>query len=128
MIQKVIMKKLGMKVMDQLVLPIIVEALTNNKNRTAAEIRSTFSKFGGNLRRILAASGLALATGFGTISLDKDLVQEDELLDFLIGNDTDDYEVGDNEYSIFCDQKQSSLFKRGKLVKNMVKRIFRDLI
>jgi len=28
---------------------IIVEAMTNNKNRTAAEIRSTFSKYGGNL-------------------------------------------------------------------------------
>ena len=28
---------------------IIVEALTNNKNRTAAEIRSSFSKYGGNL-------------------------------------------------------------------------------
>jgi YebC/PmpR family DNA-binding regulatory protein len=28
---------------------IIVEALTDNKNRTAAEIRSAFSKFGGNL-------------------------------------------------------------------------------
>ena len=28
---------------------IIVEAMTNNKNRTAAEIRSTFGKFGGSL-------------------------------------------------------------------------------
>ena len=81
---------------------IIVEALTNNKNRTAAEIRSTFSKFGGNL----GESG-SVSFGFdrlGNISLDKNLVQEDELLDFLIENDTDDYEVSDNEYSIFCDQ------------------------
>jgi len=81
---------------------IIVEALTNNKNRTAAEIRSTFSKFGGNL----GESG-SVSFGFdrlGNISLDKNLVKEDELLDFLIENDTDDYEVSDNEYSIFCDQ------------------------
>ena len=28
---------------------IIVEALTNNKNRTAAEVRASFSKYGGNL-------------------------------------------------------------------------------
>ncbi len=28
---------------------IIVEALTENRNRTAAEVRHTFSKFGGNL-------------------------------------------------------------------------------
>ena len=81
---------------------IIVEALTNNKNRTAAEIRSTFSKFGGNLGETGSVS-----FGFdrlGNISLDKNLVQEDELLDFLIENDTDDYEVSENEYSIFCDQ------------------------
>ena len=81
---------------------IIVEALTNNKNRTAAEIRSTFSKFGGNFGETGSVS-----FGFdrlGNISLDKNLVQEDELLDFLIENDTDDYEVSENEYSIFCDQ------------------------
>ena len=29
--------------------PVIVEALTNNRNRTAGEIRSSFSKHGGNL-------------------------------------------------------------------------------
>ncbi|MGI4775762.1 MAG: YebC/PmpR family DNA-binding transcriptional regulator, partial [Janthinobacterium lividum] len=28
---------------------IIVEALTDNKNRTASEVRSSFTKFGGNL-------------------------------------------------------------------------------
>ena len=28
---------------------IIVEALTNNKNRTAAQVRSIYSKYGGNL-------------------------------------------------------------------------------
>ena len=29
-------------------IPVIVEALTNHKNRTAAEVRSIFSKSGGN--------------------------------------------------------------------------------
>ena len=81
---------------------IIVEALTNNKNRTAAEIRSTFSKFGGNLGE--SGSVSFSFDRLGNISLDKNLVKEDELLNFLIENDTDDYEVSDNEYSIFCDQ------------------------
>tara|TARA_B100000575_G_scaffold261363_1_gene234980 strand:- start:4784 stop:5533 length:750 start_codon:yes stop_codon:yes gene_type:complete len=81
---------------------IIVEALTNNKNRTAAEIRSTFSKFGGNLGE--SGSVSFSFDRLGNISLDKKLVKEDELLEFLIENDTDDYEVSENEYSIFCDQ------------------------
>jgi YebC/PmpR family DNA-binding regulatory protein len=81
---------------------IIVEALTNNKNRTAAEIRSTFSKFGGNLGETGSVS--FSFDRLGNILLDKNLVKEDELLNFLIENDTDDYEVTENEYSIFCDQ------------------------
>ena len=81
---------------------IIIEALTNNKNRTAAEIRSTFNKYGGNLGETGSVS-----FGFerlGNISLNKALVDEDELFEFLIENETDDYEVNDDEYIIYCDQ------------------------
>ena len=52
---------------------IIVEALTNNKNRTAAEIRSSFSKHGGNLGETGSVSfGF---DRFGNITLDKSLVK-----------------------------------------------------
>ena len=81
---------------------IIVEALTNNKNRTAAEIRSTFSKHGGNLGETGSVS-----FGFerlGNISLNKNFVNEEDLFEFLVENDTDDYEVSDDEYLIYCDQ------------------------
>ncbi len=81
---------------------IIVEALTNNKNRTAAEIRSSFSKHGGNL----GESG-SVSFGFerlGNISLNKSFVNEEALFEFLIENETDDYEVGEEDYIIYCDQ------------------------
>jgi len=83
---------------------IIVEALTNNKNRTAAEIRSTFSKYGGNL----GESG-SVSFGFerlGNISLNKSYVKEEDLFEFLVENETDDYEVSNNEYIIYCDQNK----------------------
>ena len=83
---------------------IIIEALTNNKNRTAAEIRSTFSKYGGNLGETGSVS-----FGFerlGNISIDKSLVNEEDLLNFLIENNTDDYEISDGQYLIYCDQNQ----------------------
>ena len=83
---------------------IIVEALTNNKNRTAAEIRSTFSKYGGNL----GESG-SVSFGFerlGNISLNKSSVKEEDLFEFLVENETDDYEVSNNEYIIYCDQNK----------------------
>ncbi len=83
---------------------IIVEALTNNKNRTAAEIRSTFSKYGGNLGETGSVS-----FGFerlGNIAINKTLVKEEELFDFLVENEIDDYEVSDDEYIIYCDQNK----------------------
>ena len=82
---------------------IIVEALTNNKNRTAAEVRSTFSKYGGNLGETGSVS-----FGFkrlGNITINKDNINEEELFDFIIENGSDDYELNEEEYVIFCDQK-----------------------
>ena len=81
---------------------IIVEALTNNKNRTAAEVRSTFSKYGGNLGETGSVS-----FGFkrlGSITLNKNNINEEELFDFIIENGSEDYELNENEYSIYCDQ------------------------
>ncbi len=83
---------------------IIVEALTNNKNRTAAEIRSTFSKYGGNLGETGSVS--FSFERLGNISLNKSLVKEDDLFEFLIENETDDYDVSDDEYVIYCDQNK----------------------
>ena len=83
---------------------IIVEALTNNKNRTASEIRSTFNKYGGNLGETGSVS-----FGFerlGNISLNRNFVKEEDLFDFLLENETDDYDVNDDEYIIYCDQNK----------------------
>ena len=82
---------------------IIVEALTNNKNRTAAEVRSTFSKYGGNLGETGSVS-----FGFkrlGSITINKNNINEEELFDFIIDNGSEDYELIDDEYNIYCDQK-----------------------
>lgn len=81
---------------------IIVEALTNNKNRTAAEVRSTFSKYGGNLGETGSVS-----FGFkrlGSITLNKNDINEEELFDFIVENGSEDYEINEDEYNIYCDQ------------------------
>ena len=66
---------------------IIAEAMTNNKNRTAAEIRSTFSKYGGNLGETGSVS-----FGFkrlGSITIDTKLAKEEELFEFIVENGID---------------------------------------
>ena len=83
---------------------IIVEALTNNKNRTAAEIRSTFSKYGGNLGETGSVS--FSFERLGNISLSKSLVKEEELFEFLIENETEDYDANDQDFIIYCEQNK----------------------
>ena len=83
---------------------IIVEAMTNNKNRTAAEIRTIFSKSGGNL----GESG-SVSFGFkrlGFISLEKSLASEVDLFEFIVENNLEDFESNDEEHLIYCDQTE----------------------
>ena len=53
---------------------IIIEALTDNKNRTASNIRTIFQKFGGNLGESGAASHQFKQSG--VIRIDKKKIQE----------------------------------------------------
>ena len=76
----------------------IVEALTDNKNRTASEIRSVFSKNGGNLGET------------GSVSFNFDKVGEiqikseinDTLLEELLENGLEDYSIEDNITNVYC--------------------------
>ena len=42
----------------------------------------------------------------GNISLDRSCANEEELFEFLAENETDDYEVNDDEYLIYCNQNK----------------------
>ena len=61
---------------------IIVEALTDNKNRTASNIRTIFQKFGGNL----GAPGVASYQfrQVGIIRIDKNKISDNNILELAI--------------------------------------------
>ena len=83
---------------------LIVEVTTDNKNRSASEIRSTFSKGGGNL----AGAG-ALAFNFkrkGQILLAKDKMDEDALTELALENDAEDVVVEKEHYEVICETGQ----------------------
>ena len=76
---------------------IYVEALTDNRNRTAADVRSAFTRSGGNL-----ASTGAVAFQFerkGQIAVEKAGLDEDELLLVVAEAGGEDMEEGDEESS-----------------------------
>ena len=78
---------------------IIVEALTDNRNRTATNVRTAFSKNGGNL----GASG-AVSHGFerlGLIEYGAGAGDEDKVLEAAIEAGADDVETTEDGHSIW---------------------------
>jgi YebC/PmpR family DNA-binding regulatory protein len=77
---------------------VIVEALTDNRNRTASDVRHLFSKYGGNL----GATG-AVAWQFerrGVVLLAGDGVDEDELVLAAADAGADDVERDGNTFVV----------------------------
>ena len=70
---------------------VLVEALTDNRNRTAADLRLAFSKNGGNL----GESGCVayLFTYRSEVSIQATAADEDRLLESLLELDADGYEL-----------------------------------
>ena len=89
---------------------VIVETLTDNKNRTAGDIRHYFDKFGGNLGTtgcvsfMFSSKGIIVADGEG---LDEDKVMEDVFdlgaADFSMDDGTIEIETEPNDLSAVRD-------------------------
>jgi YebC/PmpR family DNA-binding regulatory protein len=82
---------------------LIVDALTDNRNRTATNMRTAFSKNGGNL----AASG-AVSHGFerkGMIEYPAAAGDEEQVLEAAIEAGADDVESGDDGHTIWTDME-----------------------
>jgi YebC/PmpR family DNA-binding regulatory protein len=73
---------------------IIVEALTDNRNRTAADLRSAFVKRGGNLGEMGCVGWMFDLKGVCSIV---GTVDEDELLEAALAGGADVYELLDDE-------------------------------
>jgi YebC/PmpR family DNA-binding regulatory protein len=67
---------------------IIVEVLTDNRNRTVSEIRHMFSKNGGNLGS--TGSVLHMFSKKGLIAVEKSAANEDQLMDIVLEHGGED--------------------------------------
>ena len=78
---------------------VIVEAATDNRNRTAGDIRHYFDKFGGNLGQTGSVS--FMFNKKGVIVIEKsDKVSEDELMMEALEAGAEDMTAGDEYYEI----------------------------
>lgn len=77
----------------------IVESLTDNKNRTAGDVRHLFDKFGGSLGQSGCVSFMFKRRG--VIVIDKSAMEEDDLMMLAIDAGADDIVSDEDVYEIY---------------------------
>ena len=80
---------------------VIVETLTDNRNRTTAAVRSTFSKYGGNL----GAPGCVsyMFSRKGVIIVDAEGLDEDTVMEVALEAGADDMIVNEDSFEILTE-------------------------
>ncbi len=85
---------------------VVVDCLTDNRNRTAANLRHYFDKFGGNLGA--SNSVLWQFQTKGVLIVDKEDVDEDELMMCALDNGADDFDAEGDAFEILTAPDQFS--------------------
>jgi YebC/PmpR family DNA-binding regulatory protein len=81
---------------------VIVEVLTDNRNRTAGEVRATFTKHGGNLAETGAVS--FMFDHVGIVEFDAKVANADAMLDAAIEAGAEDVTSSENGHEIYTTQ------------------------
>jgi len=81
---------------------VIVEVMTDNRNRTASDVRATFTKHGGNLAETGAVS--FMFDHVGVIEYDAKVASADAMLDAAIEAGADDVVSNEGGHEIYAGQ------------------------
>ena len=83
---------------------VVVEALTDNKNRTASKIRTIFQKNGGNFGTLGSASHNFKQVG--VIKIDLNEISEEKIIDMALEAGADDCLSNDELHEIHCEKSK----------------------
>ncbi|MBC8436551.1 MAG: YebC/PmpR family DNA-binding transcriptional regulator, partial [Candidatus Omnitrophica bacterium] len=89
---------------------ILIEATTDNKNRTTAELRNIMSKKGGNMAGSGAVNWMFSAKGY--ILIEKSKAKEDELMAIALDAGAEDFKVDEKNYEIFSSPQDLEKIKQ----------------
>src|SRR5437868_3531178 len=78
---------------------LIVETVTDNRNRTVSEIRHTFSKNGGNMGEAGSVAWMFSKKGYITVENAK--VDEDTIMSIALDAGADDFQADGTNYEIY---------------------------
>ena len=90
---------------------VIVEAATDNKNRTAADVRHAFDKAGGNLGTSGCVSYMFNKKGVIVVEKESTSMDEEELMMLAIEAGAEDFKTLDEVYEITTDPSDFSLVR-----------------
>ncbi|MFC1694163.1 YebC/PmpR family DNA-binding transcriptional regulator [Candidatus Latescibacterota bacterium] len=85
---------------------ILVECLTDNKQRTVADIRHLFSKYNGSLAEIGAVSWMFDEKG--VITVDGESIDEDTLMEHVLESGAEDMVDEDGTFQVTCSPRDFS--------------------
>ena len=96
---------------------VIVETLTDNKNRTASNIRTIFQKHGGNLGTQGSASHNF--NQLGVIKIDKKEISDEKIFELAIESGADECISNDDFHEIHC--KKSEIYNVKKKIETTIR-------
>lgn len=78
---------------------VLVETITDNRNRTVSEVRNLFTRHGGNLAETGAVSWMFKRRGY--FSVERPRLAEEAFMELALELGADDVEIGDEVYEIY---------------------------
>ncbi len=79
---------------------VLVESLTDNRNRTTAEVRHTFTKHGGHLGE--PGSVAYMFESKGLVVIDQAVAEEDKVYEIALEHGAEDIRSEDDHFEIVC--------------------------
>lgn len=77
---------------------VIIDALTNNRTRTAGEVRMILTKYGGNLGAMGAVAYMFESKG--RITIERGLIEEDALMEIVLDAGAQDVQSDDDYWTV----------------------------
>lgn len=89
---------------------ILVEVVTDNKNRASSEVRNLFAKKGGNLAGSGSVSWIFKTKGYFLV--ERSSIQEEKLMEIALESGAEDMKTEGDVYEITCDVKAFDQVKK----------------
>ncbi|MFC6323028.1 YebC/PmpR family DNA-binding transcriptional regulator [Companilactobacillus baiquanensis] len=96
---------------------VLVEALTDNKNRTASSVRVAFTRNGGSMGSSGSVAYMFDRKGYLVLDRSKNTQDEDEVLLDIMDLGADDLQTSDDAFEIYTDAKDFAGVRDGLIEK-----------